>query len=312
MTSLFLIREQVKNFFGKYEAYLMPVVKLLTAMVVLLNINAKLGYMAQLDNLAIVMIAALFCSFMPMNFIVLIAALFTMLHLYKLSLECLIVIGALFLLILLLYFRFSPKDTLAMVLTPICFILHIPYLMPIAMGLLGIPTSVISVGCGVIIYYVISFVTKDTSAIVSMADAETTSKIKYLLDGVIENKTMIMTVIAFSAVLLVVYVVRRLSVDYAWTIAIGAGVLVSILSMLIGDIVWDINVSIVGVILGSIVSGLLALIVQFFNFTVDYKRTEKVQFEDDEYYYYVKAVPKISVTKPVKKVKKINPRKKHK
>ena len=33
-------------------------------------------------------------------------------------------------------------------------------------------------------------------------------------------------------------------------------------------------------------------------------RTERVQFEDDEYYYYVKAVPKISVTQSKKQVKK--------
>ena len=31
-------------------------------------------------------------------------------------------------------------------------------------------------------------------------------------------------------------------------------------------------------------------------FAVDFRRTEYVQYEDDEYYYYVKAVPKIKVT----------------
>ena len=43
-----------------------------------------------------------------------------------------------------------------------------------------------------------------------------------------------------------------------------------------------------------------------FSFNLDYSRTEKVQFEDDEYYYYVKAVPKVTVTTPEHKVKKIN------
>ena len=40
-------------------------------------------------------------------------------------------------------------------------------------------------------------------------------------------------------------------------------------------------------------------------FNVDYSRTEYVQFEDDEYYYYVKAVPKNTVTAPQKRVKTI-------
>jgi len=41
-------------------------------------------------------------------------------------------------------------------------------------------------------------------------------------------------------------------------------------------------------------------------FGVDYGRTENVQFEDDEYYYYVKAVPKMTVAVQAKTVKRIN------
>lgn len=37
-----------------------------------------------------------------------------------------------------------------------------------------------------------------------------------------------------------------------------------------------------------------------------FSRSEKVQFEDDEYYYYVKAVPKMAVAVSEKTVKKIN------
>ena len=37
-----------------------------------------------------------------------------------------------------------------------------------------------------------------------------------------------------------------------------------------------------------------------------YLLIEQVQFEDNEYYYYVKAIPKITVSKTSKSVKKIN------
>ena len=37
--------------------------------------------------------------------------------------------------------------------------------------------------------------------------------------------------------------------------------------------------------------------------------TEYLQYEDDDYYYYVKAVPKIAVSAPDVKVQKINARK---
>ena len=76
--------------------------------------------------------------------------------------------------------------------------------------------------------------------------------------------------------------------------------------LLVGDLIFDINESLLSVILGTVLSFLLVLVLQFFVFYVDYSRTEKVQFEDDEYYYYVKAVPKVTVAKPEKKVKQIS------
>ena len=52
----------------------------------------------------------------------------------------------------------------------------------------------------------------------------------------------------------------------------------------------------------------IGLLLEFFLFSVDYTRTEHLQYEDDEYYYYVKAVPKISIAAPEKTVKRINER----
>ena len=63
-------------------------------------------------------------------------------------------------------------------------------------------------------------------------------------------------------------------------------------------------------VIGAVISAAIVKLLQFFIFNVDYSRTEYVQFEDDEYYYYVKAVPKIAVAKPSKTVKKITSQKK--
>ena len=46
--------------------------------------------------------------------------------------------------------------------------------------------------------------------------------------------------------------------------------------------------------------------IQFIKGVVDYQRTEILQFEDDNYYYYVKAVPKLSITVKNENVKHIN------
>ncbi len=83
------------------------------------------------------------------------------------------------------------------------------------------------------------------------------------------------------------------------------GALANILILLFGDLMYNTNLSILGVIIGSVISVLLVKVLEFFVFNVDYSRTEFVQFEDDEYYYYVKAVPKNTVAAPQRKVKTI-------
>ncbi|MFG6339287.1 MAG: hypothetical protein K1W31_12870 [Lachnospiraceae bacterium] len=306
MTTLLVAKQILLTIYSKYEVYITPLLKFLLAFITLCLINSRLGYMESITRITVVLIVALMCSFMPMNFIVLMGAVFSLLHLYTFSLECAAVIGAGFLLLFLLYLRFSPKDTVVVVLMPLCFLLRIPYVIPISMGLIGVPTSAVSVACGVIVYYMLHYVTQNATMIAAMADEETAAKFKFIIDGLIKNREMVVTIAAFSITVIIVYLLRRLSIDYAWTIAMTAGAVVNIMVLLVGDLIFEINQSLPGVILGTVISFLLVLILQFFVFYVDYSRTEKVQFEDDEYYYYVKAVPKVTVAKPEKKVKQIS------
>lgn len=310
MTTLLVVKQYIKNFISKYEVYLKPLMKLILALASLMMINSKIGYMHRLDNISIVLIVALMCSFMPMNFIIFVAAVFTVLHLYALSLECAAIALVLFLVLFLLYFRFSPKDTLVVLLTPMCFVLKIPYAVPLTMGLIGTPASAISVGCGVIVSYLISYIADSATALSGMDTEDIITKVRYIVDGLLNNKEMLLTIFAFAVTIVIVYLIKRMSINYAWTIAMIAGAIVDVMILLVGDLMFDTNVSIIGIIIGTVFSMLIAKVIEFFAFHVDYSRVEKVQFEDDEYYYYVKAVPKITVATPSKTVKRINTPKK--
>lgn len=310
MTPLVMARQAVKGFYSKYEAFVLPVIKFLIGLVCLLIINNKLGYMDRINNIAIVLMVALMCSFMPLNFIVFVSAIFVLLHMYKMSLECFLVVFVLFVVLFLMYFRFSPKDTIAVLLTPICFRLNIPYVMPIAAGLLGTPFTAVSVGCGIVVYYVIEALISGAGSISSLAEEEMTTRLKFVIDTVLDNKPMLAILCAFAITIIIVYTIRMLNVNYSWFIAIGVGVIADIVLILVFDLIFDTHISGGGMILGSALAIIVGLVIQFLFFHVDYARTEKLQFEDDEYYYYVKAVPKVTVPDTHKKVKRINSSKK--
>lgn len=305
MSFLLEARDTVRSFYSKYEIYILPVVKFILAFFVLLMVNLNLGYMTKINNTTVVLVAALLCSFLPVNLLVVIAAVFVVLHLYAISLECAVVALAVFLLMFLLYYRFAPKDALVVLFLPVAFSLKIPILIPILVGLLCGPASVVSVTCGVIVYYVINYM-KVNATIISAMDLENViSKFRYVMDGLMASKEMILFIISFCITTIIVYIIRRLSVDHAWTIAMFVGAVCNIVILLMGNLKYNADLSIGGLIIGSIVSVLLAKVVQFFAFNVDYTRTEYVQFEDDEYYYYVKAIPKNTVTKAKRTLKKI-------
>lgn len=306
MSTLLEIRENLRNFYSKYEIYLTPFFKFVLALLTFTTVNTSLGYMVKINNILIVLILALMCSFLPINLIVVVAGIMVTMHLYAVALECALAGGILFLLMFLLYFRFSPKDTVVVLLLPICFFLKIPYLIPIAVGLMGSITSVVSVSCGVVVYYMICFVKENASTLGTMEGSDNAiARFRYVIDGMLSNKTMFVMVIAFAVTVVVVYLIRRLSVNHAWTIAIVTGAVMCVVVMLVGDLKMNTNLSLFSVIIGTVIGALLCKILEFFVFNVDYSRTEYVQFEDDEYYYYVKAVPKNSVTKTNKTVKKI-------
>lgn len=292
MESLLKVREQIKNIYAKYEVYITPAIKFLVAFITLLMINKNTGYMGMIDSVAIVLVVALMCSFLPYNFIILFSTIFVLAHFYSLSMEIAIFGVCIFLLLYLLYFRFSPKDTFVVLLMPLCFMLKIPFIIPIAMGLLATPSSMVSTGFGVIVYYMIRFVKVNEAAIRAMDPDGTFAKFRFVVDGILGNKAMIVMILAVAVTITVVYMIRRLSIDYAWPIAIVTGSLMHMVVLLMGDLVYVTNVPLAPTFFGMIVSVVLAFALNFFFFNVDYSRAEKVQFEDDEYYYYVKAVPK--------------------
>ena len=156
-----------------------------------------------------------------------------------------------------------------------------------------------------VIYYFIRFVHAQSAAL-SDQGTEIAEKLKLLSDGLVQNWAMWITVIAFVVVVLLVNLLRTRAFDYAWRIAIIAGGVTYILIILAGDFCLDVTVSMIPMIVSTVASVLVGFVLEFFVFGGDYSRTERLEYEDDEYYYYVKAVPKASVSTSERSIKKIN------
>lgn len=305
MVALLEMREKLVRIYGKYEAYITPLLRFLLALMAFLLINGNIGYMKSISTTPVALILAAVCSVLPINAMIAIVALVVLLNLYALSIEVFVVGALIFVFIYFVYFRFAPRYGYNAVLMPVCFKLGIPYIVPVGSGLLGELYSVVSVVCGSVIYFFLRGVHENETTLSSASDAgaSATSKITITLNQLLMNKEMFLVVAIFIIATIIVYIIRRMDIDNAWTVAWIAGILFEMIGLISGYLLLGISGKIGGVVIGGIISAVIALGLQFAFFNVDYTRTERLQFEDDEYYYYVKAVPKSVITGSDKQVK---------
>ena len=306
MTKIFEIKDKVFRFCAEYETYLRYVYKFVVALTLFCVLNNSIGFMEKISTFPVALLLALICCLLPQNVTILVAGVLVVLNLYALSLEVALVAFLIFAVIFLLYFRFSPQDGMLFLLTPIMFKLGIPYILPIGTGLLRKVYSVSAVVCGTIAFYFVDGIYQNMTTLGSTsvgADGAETSKISVTISQLLTNKEMFIVVGIFTLSAIVVYVIRRLSVDNAWKIALLSGTMIQISGLFAGYLLFNITDKTAGMIIGNIIAMVLSFGLEFLFMDLDYSRTERVQFEDDDYYYFVKAVPKKMVTSSEKTVK---------
>ena len=309
MAFLLELKESFKKFYNRYNTYVVPASKFIIALICFIMINTSIGYMDKLKNPVFALLLSVICAFLPGGFTLIVLSAFILIQLYVIAPEFALLVLCVMLLMYLLYFRFAPKQGYILIFTVILCWCKIPEAIPVAVALGAGLTSFIPVSFGVIIYYIIKTASAYETAITNSSVADSMQQISYIVESFFNNKSCLIFVIAFTVAIIITYIIKRLSVDNAWTYAIAVGTVSEFIILIVGSLALNAKINIVFMIIGIIIGAVAAYICKIVFFSVDYKRTEYVQYEDDEYYYYVKAVPKISLVNENVKVKQINARK---
>lgn len=304
MSEMLVWREKIQKIYAKYSIYIDKTIQFLFTLAAFLLINRNIGMMSRITSPIVSFGLAVICTFLPPIASVLIAAMVVLLHMYELSLGIMAVSVGVFFIMFAFYCQFTPKRALLLLITPIAYMLKIPYAVSIVCGLLFGPSITVPVVFGTMIHYMLQFMKTSASAVASAGGIM--NEVTLYAKGVFLNKEMWVACFAAAVCVCVVYAIRQLSIEYAWTIAIVAGAVANVVLNICGAIIADVRISYATLFLSNILAVLIGVAVQFFAFHVDYSRTEKLQFEDDEYYYYVKAVPKVKISAPDKVVKHIS------
>ena len=309
MGTLLVMKEQLKGIYAKYSFYITVGLRFFMGLLVFGLINSNVGFMEKASSLIVTFGLAAVCAFFPLIIMTMAATVLVLAHLYTLSIVIAVVAAVFFLLMYIFYFRFTSRKSWLVLLTAVGFALKVPLVVPVAIGLLGTPVCLVPAVCGTFTYYMLHFVRSSSSTLKEGGglSALTDGGVSFIKQCLLNKEMLVMTAVVILCVL-VVYGVRRCSVDHAWKIATGAGVVTAIIVAVGGNVALNLHISYASLVGSGVLAVGVGLLLEVLFLSVDYSRTEFLEFEDDEYHYYVKAVPKVGVTIPEKSVKQINAR----
>lgn len=305
MSTLFVWREKLQRIYASYSTYILKGTQLVLGLIVFGMINSNIGFMKMASSVFCTIGLAVICTFLPVVMTAVAAAVLILIHFYTLSMPIAMVSMVIFLIMYIFYFRFTPKKAWLVLVAAIAFGFRLPFVIPVVFGLLGTPLWFVPAACGIISYYMVHFVKVSATALKNADEAGVTAGLMSFTKQVMANKEMWLMILAVSVGILVVNLIRTRAVDHAWKIASSAGAAVAFVIAAAGNVIMNCHISYVSLIISAFLGAGIGLVLEFFFFCVDYSRAENVQFEDDEYYYYVKAIPKIDVSAPEKQIKHI-------
>ena len=202
----------------------------------------------------------------------------------------------------LLFLRFVPGDSVAAVLTPFAMFFGFDPLTAICCGLRRSPSCIFAVCPGAVLYAFVEMLGREAQTITAMDPKDYVGKLHLLVTGTFTNELAV-TVLGLAGCLVFVCALRKLSADYAPYIAALMGGAVYLLFLLLGRFVLHTELNLPLALIGTGASVAAAELLLLVLLPLDYRKSEYLQFEDDDYYYYVKAVPKAVL----KKGRKQNP-----
>ena len=294
MRGALTVKEILKKFYSVHSVYIDIIVKACTAFACFYWIASVFEGKGIFANTFVMLIAALLCSVLPFRFMPIVSGAFIVGHSFSMGIDVFAVCAIILLALTFLFLRFVPDDSPAIIFLPIAMHFGIPALVPICYGLRKRPSAVLAVGSGCIVYYLLSAVTSNKDALLEFGKTEYVARLTLLMESISSGNEMIVSILALSGVVMIVYAFRRLGFAHAYEAACVAGGVVYIFFVILGNSISLTKFDLAKEGIGAAAAIIISLILQFFWLSLDFKKVEVLEFEDDMYYYHVKAVPKIT------------------
>ena len=293
MSGIASFKDKLEGFYAQFGTIINICVRFLIALVVFLAINREIGGSTFFTNIFVILIMALLSSILNLKAVLFFAAVLTFGNCMSFGIDIAAISLVLMLLLWVIFVIFVPDEAHAVIFAPLGILLGIPAFVPVAYGLKRTPASIAAVWAGIIMHYFIAALGANAGAIIATETGEYMTRITLISGAMTKNGELVANLIASAIIIIIVYAIRSMSADHSWQIAAVTGVVIYVVIAVLAAIAVGEGANFIKVGLGAAVSLVLAFVFLIFVHNVDYKNSESYSFEDDDYYYYVKAIPKV-------------------
>ncbi len=302
MTEIINFRNKVRDILRKYEEIIFPILRLIWCFLVFTNIHHMFNYVDVLDRPIVRFLLAVLCAVLPDGFLVFAASAVIGVNCFFVNLEAGLAFMVVFMVMYCMYIRFFPKHAYAIFLVPICYAIGMPYLAPVLIIVITGMLGALPAAFGVLLYFFSDAVREIRIQLISSTDDSKVEVLGHFVDKIVKNREMYLIMMVFAAAVITAAILYKFSFPFSHFVAILAGGICLILYTVLAGAILKQSPDTSAAMGGAMIGVLFGLIVEVCKGVLDYPHTQRVQFEDDEYYYYVKAIPKLDAPKKKPKV----------
>lgn len=297
------LKELVKGLLSKYEIIIIRVWKALLCFFSLFSIKFAFNNSSIIDNYLIILIISIVGAFVPLSATALIIIFMTVVHIASFSPQAAFAVCIMLILFYFISIYYKSENKWSIVFSMVFYQLKIPFLVPMLTGLVGNINDVVSITSGATIGYYLKLLVENKAVLTNgMSEVDAFSLI---FKQMLLSPNFYYFLASQIAMFLIVNILRSKGIKHAPLIGVSFGSLISGIIIITGNLFFESSNNIFVVILKAFITWIIGVVITYFFVETDYSSPESFQMEDDEYFYYVTAIPKVHFTKEDRRIKKV-------
>ena len=283
MAQLVYFKEWLTTLYKRHVEIILPILKLLFAFFALSMFQRMFYYNECIDKPWVFLAVSAVQAFLPISFLYYAISILIMINLWNVSMDIFLGFVIFFIVCSLAFIRVDKKHAIIIIATVLLFYLKLEYLLPVLLGMSVGFGAILPAAAGIVTYFLSVYMTDVSTLLTTSTSSSFGMGLQRIVNLILIDKKLLVLLVTFALIIFIT----------------------TLLLLLFGRLIFELDYTIWRLFLEVILGIGCCYIYRFFRGIGDVSRIEKVSFEDDEYFYYVKAVPKIKVTEKNRNVTNI-------